>query len=71
MITLTFHTDGTIGIFATNNGVTINAMAPINQIQAVVPIATFETLRDRLISFLEATLPAPRLARNVTDEATQ
>ena len=62
MISLTFNRSGDVSVYASQDVVTINVTAPINQLQAVLPSATFEALRSRLAAFLDTTSQAPAIA---------
>ncbi len=62
MISLTFNRAGDVSVYASQDGVTINVTAPINQLQAVLPSATFAAVRDRVAAFLDATSQAPAIA---------
>ena len=61
MLQITFNRDGRISVFAIEDGITISVTAPINQLQAVLPPATFTAVRERMVAFIEQTPQAPRL----------
>ena len=63
MMSITFNADGTVGLYASDNGVRLSVDAPINQLQSVLPAATFDRLRELTAALLDATLQAPRLRK--------
>lgn len=61
MISITFNRSGDVTVYASNDGITLNITAPINQLQSVLPAATFDLVRERFAAFLEITAQAPRI----------
>lgn len=61
MIQVTFNTDGTVGIYASQDDVRFSVTAPANRLQSVLPPTTFDSLRDHMAGLLEITAQAPRL----------
>lgn len=52
MIDVSFNDDGTVKIFAMQNGVILSVTAPANQLQALLPAHLFEDITARMAAFL-------------------
>ena len=62
MYEVTFNRDGSITVFAINDGTTVRVTAPVNQLQELLPSKVFDAVRSRMALFLDLT---PQLKRVV------
>lgn len=61
MLSITFHRDGTVGVYASHDGSTISVTCAVNQLQQMLPGVVFAEVLDRMHGMLALMPQAARI----------
>lgn len=61
MLSIDFHDDGRVRVYASQDGTTISVTADANQLPALLPAATLDTVRNLTAQLLDQIATSPRI----------